>query len=162
MTGARTMIIQIIIFLFTIECDSPNTDNNHINNKSLGEILRSDTIDLSALSKKNGDSIIANYYLYNKLPYSGKAVEFEMADDGKWSFVYSFKNGIMQRLDVYGINGYQHRFVEMKNGKEYHTIMFHRNGNRYLETFYDEDRRPIGLWKRWYESGELEWERSYK
>ena len=152
---------QFIIFAVAVGCGISNMDNNSLNTEN-NETSIGDTIALIDLSKETDDSTSVDYYLYNNKLYSGKAVEFEMANDGKWSFVYSFENGIMQRLDVYGINGYQHRFVEMKNGKEYHTVMFHRNGKRYLESFYDENKNPIGVWKRWYESGELEWEKNYE
>lgn len=95
--------------------------------------------------------------MYKNQRYTGQAVIYEMAVDGKWSFVYSFEDGIMQRMDVWGMNGYQHRFVEMKDGYDYHTLMFHRNGNRYLEQFCDKNKSQIGVWSRWHESGKLDW-----
>ena len=151
-------ILSVSIFLVGVSCTLDITIDD---NKSLNEASVKDTIAFEELTMEDGNSTIKNFYMYKNLPYTGQAVTYEMAVDGKWSFVYSFEDGIMLRMDVWGMNGYQHRFVEMKDGYEYHMVMFHRNGNRYLETFYDKNRIQIGVWSRWHESGELDWCKSY-
>lgn len=153
--------LQIITFSLLLGCVSPSTDKTSNETDYLNEISVIDTIAFDDLKIKAGNPIIKNYYLFNNQLYTGQAVKYEMANDGMWSYVYSFENGIMLRLDVYGINEYQHRFVEMKNGYEYHTVMFHRNGNRYLEQFYDKNKNPIGIWRRWNESGKLDSEKNF-
>lgn len=118
-----------------------------------------DTTKFEELTIESLDTIVKEYYSNNGELFTGEAVKYEMANDGMWSFIYSFKNGVMHRLDVYGTNGYQHRFVEMKNGYPYHTVMYHRNGKPYIEEYYDKEGNRVGTWKRWKESGELDWEK---
>ena len=154
-------IIQILSLFLFFGCVATDTENSSNEINSLNQTLVNDTLSLDDLTIIAGDSTIKNYYLFNSQPYTGLAVKYEMANDGMWSFVNTFKDGIMQRLDVYGRNNYQHRFVEMIDGYEYHTVMFHRNGNRYLESFYDKNKNQIGIWRRWDESGKLEWEKDF-
>ena len=120
-----------------------------------------DTLNFNSLIKAIGDERVKEYYLLNNEKFSGLAVEYQMAEDGRWSFVYTFEDGVMQRLDVYGVNDYRHRFVEMRNGYEYHTVMYHRNGERYLEEFYDRNKESIGTWKRWDKDGKLVWKKEF-
>lgn len=156
------IIIQIILFAAIAGCNSSDSTYLDKQDDNFGELrVNNDTISFSKLSISAGDSIVQNYYLLNGKRYSGCAIKYEMAEDGRWSFVYTFKKGIWQRFDVYGLNGYQHRFVELKNGYDYHMVMFHRNGNKYLEEYYDKDKKPIGKWKSWHESGEIDWEKNY-
>lgn len=150
--------MQIGLLLLFLGCSVFNSEFHETANSEMGV---ADTILFHELAIQPGDSVVKNYYFYESSLYTGYAVDYQMAEDGQWRFIYSFENGIMLRLDVHGVKGYQHRFVEMKNGFEYHTVMYHRNGNRYLEQFYNQKKEPIGTWKRWYESGELEWEKSY-
>lgn len=134
--------------------------------KSIGAITEtksdvSDTIPLSDLSVSIEDSLVnGTYYNHDQL-FNGHAIEYEEALDGTWSFVYTLKDGVMTRLDVYGVNNYQHRFVEMKDGFPYHTVMYYRNGNKSIEEFYDKDKNPIGTWTKWLETGEVDWEKKY-
>lgn len=134
---------------------------SYANKIKLGESPLKDTISYSQLTEFPGDSIVKAFFKFQDELYTGCAVQKQKAQDGMWSFVFTFESGVLQRMDVYGINGYRHRFVEMKNGHEIHTIMFHRNGNMYLETFHTEKREKTGVWKRWREDGSLEWEKSY-
>ncbi|NND77642.1 MAG: hypothetical protein HKN39_05620 [Flavobacteriales bacterium] len=155
--GIALLLVALNLFLFNCELIS-STITDHF---SKGEILLSDTIPFDLLTMSEGDEKVKAFYLCNDALYSGWAVQFEEANDGTWSFVYSIENGVIQRLDVYGINGYRHRYVEMKDGYQHHTVMFHRNGNKYLEQYYDKNKQPLGIWKRWFGSGELEWEKNY-
>ena len=153
--------LQILSFSLVLGCIKPNSSKMSSNSVSPNNAEVQDTIALADLTIVDANPPVKNHYTLKEQLYSGFAVDYQMANDGMWSFVYTFKDGVMQRLDVHGVNGYQHRFVELRNGYDYHTVMYHRNGNRYLELFYDEKRNKIGIWKRWYESGELEWEKNY-
>ena len=123
--------------------------------------LEKDTISIKTLqSRMEGpDSTFVNYF-QGKL-YTGKAVDQQQAPDGIWNFVYSLNNGIIYRLDVLSADGFMHRYVRMKEGRPYHMVMFHRNGQKYIEEYYDKNQKPIGHWKKWTESGVLEWEKKY-
>ncbi len=120
-----------------------------------------DTIPFDSLTMTDGDRKNKSLYYFKDKRFSGLAVKYEQAADGTWSFLYRFENGIVQRMDVFGVNGYQHRFVEMKDGYPSHCVMFHRNGNKYIEEYYDKNNNKVGTWKRWHESGELDLEKNY-
>ena len=97
-------------------------------------------------------------HYYENQPFSGFALENQEALDGTWQFIRQFDKGKLIRFDAYGSDGYHHRFVEYFPDGTSHCIMYHRNGNQYLEQFYDQNENPIGIWKRWKENGDLEWE----
>ncbi len=155
--------LRLILFasLLLVSCGSAVTENRQSDSSLDKPELRTDTIKYSDLNIFEGDSIVKEYYLLADKKYSGLAVEYQMAEDGRWSFVYTFKAGVMHRLDVYGVNDYQHRFVEMRNGYEYHTVMYHRNGERYIEEFYDRNKESIGTWKSWDSTGKLVWQKEF-
>jgi hypothetical protein len=153
--------LKLIAFSLLLGCVSPNTENASNESDLVNELSVIDTIFYDDLTIMDGDLVIKNYYMLDNQLYSGQAVKYEMANDGRWSFVHTIENGILQRLDVLGVNGYQHRFVEMVNGYNHHTVMFHRNGKRYIEEYYDKNKNRVGIWSRWYESGELEWNKKY-
>ena len=152
----------IFIVCLVLGCNSSSSNTVKKTPKTQNSSLTADTISLENLSIVSGDSTIKNFYFLDHMSFTGNAIKYGWAKDEKWSFVYSFENGVMQRLDVYGVGNYKHRFVEMKNGYEYHTVMFHRNGKPYLEEFYNKRKEPIGKWKRWDRFGELEWEKTFE
>jgi len=151
---SKYLIIIITICSSFLACHQQNQYST-ISKDETG-IIKIDTILFSYLTEIRGDEKIKSYFKYKDKLFTGFAVKYEEANEGTWSFVYKFEKGIAQRIDVYGVNGYQHRFVEMLNGYDHHCIMYHRNGNKYLEEFYDKNKKPIGIWKRWYDTGKLE------